>query len=284
MSSCLVTTVSEWFANDCSCPTQSSQQDQTFFNTLFTNFYAGLGTPGIWIPGVTPGTSTEPTDEQLNFQSLLADLCNQPANGGKCSSLWTQQCQNYTRSDAEHPLIRQFCGCYLPEDQYNGLSTDLRACDPLCSGLDTVQFFPSATATQPQQCTTDVCIIDDVTINVINSDLGNITFQQICQNCGPGNCRCIISDINILAQNSDLGQLNLQQNCGSATECFAIVNGQNQAVPCDQYLTAFGLNAPALSQTRTRTLTLAITYGIIAFLLIILIMVSLFLYFRSPAK
>lgn len=284
MSACLVTTVPEWFSNQCNSPEQTSQQNQAFFTALFGNFYSELGPSGIWVPGVASQNNVQPSDEQLNFQYLLGDLCSESQNGGFCSDLWTQRCQNYTRDDAEHPLVRQFCGCYLPEDQYNGLSTQLRSCDPLCSGLKTVPFFDSPTATVPQQCTTNVCVIDDVTINVINSNLGDITFQQVCTNCGPGQCRCIISDVNILAQNSNLGQLNLEENCGQATECFASINGQNQQVDCNQYLSSFGLNGTDLTTERTNTLILTIVYAVIALILIILLVFSLHRYFRTPVS
>lgn len=137
----------------------------------------------------------------FSFQYLLRDLCNDSQVGGKCSILLNQICAQYTRDDTQHPIIRQICGCYLPNSQYN--VNIPRPCDTVCSGFETIKYFQNSTDSSPQQCVSDVCIIDNVTIEATNSSVGDITFNQLCPFCeGASNCRCVISDINIISNDS----------------------------------------------------------------------------------
>jgi hypothetical protein len=92
----------------------------------------------LWIPGIN-----NPTDDQLSFQYLLRDLCNESQVGGKCSVPLNQICAQYNRNDTQHPIIRQICGCYLPNSEYN---TNIpRPCDTVCSGFDTIKYFANPT-------------------------------------------------------------------------------------------------------------------------------------------
>jgi len=267
---CVVDTVEDWFSNN--CINRVITAPQSYYNQLFNNFYEPLS-EGIFVPGVN-----NPTDDQLNFQYLLGDFCNNNNIGGKCQSLWTERCSNYTRDDTTNPIVRQFCGCYLPADQYEDPSQ--RACDVICSGLDQVKYFETSTSTSPQTCDTNVCIIDDVTIRAVGSTVGDITFSQLCQNCGVTDCRCIISDINIISQDSQLDQLNLEQNCGGSVTCFANVEGQRQQVNCNQYLASFGIPTGSIETQKRNAQIYVIGFGILTLLLLILLIIGLYLFFR----
>jgi len=268
-SACIVTTVEDWFANNCTTVSQSA--DSSFFDELFSNFYSGKS--GVYVPGVD-----NPSDSQLNFQNLLADVCNLSENGGKCSVFWNSQCSSYTRDDTLNPTVRKFCGCYLPSGQYSQQTQ--RTCDPVCSAFGNVKYFPTPTSTSPEPCASNVCVIDDVTIQIVDSSVGDITFQQLCQNCGVvGQCQCIIEDINIISSNSKVGQLNLQQNCGASLQCFSTVNGTSQPVDCGQYLGTF--SAGTVQQQTTTFTTFIAVYGILAIFIFILLVVAFIAFLRS---
>lgn len=253
-----VNQVATWLSENCT----AQANNQTFFNELFQNFYP---TGELWIPGIN-----NPTDDQLNFQNLLKDLCNQPANGGFCSNNWTQICSNYTRSDAANPIVQQFCGCYLPESQYN--QSIQRSCDPICSNINNVQYFPGPTALSPQPCNSNVCIIDNVTIDIISSNVGPITFSQLCTNCGvAGSCQCIIGDIDIISQNSQLAGINLTQNCGGNVTCF---NSSQEQVDCSQYLGTFGTNSQVVQNQKTKDLIFIFGFALLALLFFILFIIG----------
>lgn len=255
MSNCeTVSTVTDWFSNDCT----GQANNQQFFNNLFTNFF----TEGeLWIPGIN-----NPTSDQLNFQYLIAGLCNENQNGGFCSQNLTQLCQNYTREDTINPLVQQFCGCYLNSSQYN--QSIQRSCDPVCSNINNINYFPSSTATSPETCNSSVCVIDNVTIQAVSSTVGQITFSELCTNCGvAGSCECIIGDIDIISQNSILAGVNLTQNCGGGVLCF---DSNQNPVNCSQFLSS---TATQGSQ-KTQFFYYLIGFGIIALLIFILFVIA----------
>lgn len=263
---------SEWVSNNCT--EIASQADQLFYDNLFAQLYNELP-EGIWIPGVN-----NPTDDQINFQYLLTDLCNISSNGGKCSPLLTQRCEIYSRDDAANSFVRQICGCYLPNSQYN--SQVDRSCDFICSGFDSIGYFPTPQSVSPQECPGNICLISNVTIDAVDSDVGDITFQQICQDCGiAGQCRCIISDINLISQNSKVSQLNIDQNCGGSVECFQTVNGVQQSVNCDEFLGSFGVNSSTVQEEKNNAQNYIIGLSIICAFLLILFIVGVILYRKS---
>lgn len=223
--SCRTYTVESWLAEGCPAKADLPQ--------TFADFYSN--TTGIYLP------ENGATSETLNFQYMLADICNQSDKGGTCAPLWQTRCQGYTRQDTQNPLIGYFCGCYLPESEYNITGPDERACDPICAinKINGVNYFTPAG--NSVSCNTNICLINDVTVNAVGSNVGSITFSQLCDVCDtPGSCRCIISDINILAQDSRLSNTQIIQNCGTATECFQRnPDGTIQQVDCKQYQQAF---------------------------------------------
>lgn len=276
-NACIVNTVEEWFANDCTTFSQTANSE--FWQELFANFYGqtsggtGPSNTAVYVPGVNG-----PTDDQLNFQNLLVDVCNLSANGGNCSSLWLNQCANYVRDDALNPVVRKTCGCYLPATQYNQQAQ--RTCDPICSAFGNARYFPTPTSTSPEPCASNVCVIDDVTIQVVNSTLGNITFQQLCSNCGvAGSCQCIVEDINIISTNSNVGALNLQQNCGGSLQCFATINGASQPVDCNQYLGSFSVGT--VQQQTTTFQTFIGVYAVLTVIILIVLIIALIAFIRS---
>ena len=122
------------------------------------------------------------------------------------------------------PNIANWCGCHLPDaeyatyvDQYQ-LNVD---CTPLCNRSSVIPRTVGNGA--PLRCTQTACIIDDVTIQLINTTVGgNITLGQMCQSCtGPDtSCVCLISDSSLDAAQSAIGgNINLTEVCGGGARC-----------------------------------------------------------------
>jgi Family of unknown function (DUF5857) len=111
------------------------------------------------------------------------------------------------------------CGCHLPANQYSewtrlGVDEANLACDPLCKLPGVLQRYAN---NQPAVCTQNICILDNISIDIINSQIpGGITFNTLCGNCGgkQGGCLCVFSGINIFQSGSSVGNINFQQNCG----------------------------------------------------------------------
>ena len=66
-------------------------------------------------------------------------------------------------------------------------------------------------------CSQSLCILDNITVDIINSQTGDINFNTLCGNCKGGNCRCVFSNINIFQSGSSVGNINFEQNCGSCS-------------------------------------------------------------------
>jgi hypothetical protein len=60
----------------------------------------------------------------------------------------------------------------------------------------------------------NVCVMDDITVDLINSSTGNITFNQVC-GCPGGKCICYMAEDAINEINSISGQIDISQNCSN---------------------------------------------------------------------
>jgi hypothetical protein len=186
-----------------------------------------FNTPGI-TPSVPGGTGYN------SFQDRLAELARTYPSAAQ-NYLSNNLCSAYSRSDLEGAsnggrLI--FCGCHLPAQQYAtipNLGVSSIACDPLCSNTQAIPTVTAAGVTE--KCQQGVCIIDNVTINLINSSTEAISFNQICDGCSSGGCNCSIVNINVQANNSKLGEVGFNQNCATTT-CYATAsNGELVTLP-----------------------------------------------------
>ncbi len=264
MSCSSTITVDGWLSRNCT--EYAATQGQTFYNELFENFYPS---GKLWIPGIS---ESDNIDERLRFQHLLTDLCNTGSNGKYCREPLLDICSQYTREDLSNPLARQICGCYIPSSEY---SEGIRACDPICSGFDTIKYH-EANQNSFQTCQSTLCIIDNFTLIAKGSSVGDITFTQACPYCSAGgNCRCIIGDINIIASDSRLGALSLEQNCVGEIECYATVDGVRMPVDdCQSYIESFGLTTSVVEKQSNTYFIYTWAFLVFAVLVLILFLVG----------
>ncbi len=165
----------------------------------------------------------------------MLELCSET---GGCDGALSNICTNYTYNDVlsayqnylnasdkttaeavANKNLYQACGCHLQPEQYGkwsnlGVST---TCDPVCMIPGVV---PEWTAAGPKQCEQNLCIIDNVKIDIINSNAGDITFNEVCGGCGNNGsgCRCVFSGINVFESGSSVGNINFSQNCGGSCQ------------------------------------------------------------------
>lgn len=260
------TNVDNWMSRNCT--EYALSQGSDFYTDLFQNFYQSSG-GGLWIPGVSVPTFL---DENLRFQNLLVDLCNQ--DGKYCIEPLDEICSGYTRQDTQNPIIRKVCGCFLPNDQYLGN----RACDPICSSYDNLKRYNQTT------CNTSICIIDNFTILAKGSSIGDITFQQTCPYCSPvSQCKCVISDLNLIIQDSRLGALNLTQNCPSdALECYTTLDGVRVKLDnCSDYIQSFGLTTSVVEKQKRTYHVGLVTFIVLTIVVIILFLIGVIYYFKT---
>lgn len=160
-----------------------------------------------------------------------------------CQQALQNYCQQYTSNDLDNNLFAaQFCGCNLPITQYSTYSNTYNIepyCTPYCNRSNAI---PAVDAKgKPFVCKQNICIIDNTTYNLINSQInGSINITQICGNVGSGTgaqYSCIIdgntfSVINSTLQNSDIV---ISEACQS-TQCIitnpGLTGPSKITVPC----------------------------------------------------
>lgn len=162
--------------------------------------------------GVNPG------DIGYNpWQEVMYDLCC--PYPGLCQQGLQVVCSNRTTDRISlNPRTAQWCGCHLPIQEYEEYSAKYNIppqCSPVCNRPNSIPITGINGETIP--CTQNVCIIDDVTVNIISSQVaGGITFEQVCGNCPGGNCSCIISNNTVDIVNSTIGGvvIPISEGCG----------------------------------------------------------------------
>ena len=134
----------------------------------------------------------------------------------ECKPILENFCRTVTRKDVfENDDLKVLCGCYMPEEQYPYRGFISLDCSTTCNGIDNIQ-------PKDWNCDQTVCIIDNVTINEVDSE-GNINLSQICG--GGQNSVCLLKDININQVNSKVGDgVHIDQQCRS---CYNWIGGNN---------------------------------------------------------
>jgi hypothetical protein len=151
--------------------------------------------PNTWIGGnytlAVPGEAGYDS-----FIDTLLDACRQIP--GACQPVQELMCGQCNRNQIlQTKALSDFCGCVAPSstsDQYYNetINTLSPSCDPLCNKGSTVKLVDPNTG-YLQQCNANVCVIDNVVINAVDTQGAAPTFTQVCPSCvDGGNCLCII--------------------------------------------------------------------------------------------
>ena len=247
---------------------QGYGQAQSLMQSVF-NRYQSDG----FIIGANPG--------QVGYNSFQDALRNNVCNAypGLCKSALNSVCSQYTLSDiVNNPELSFWCGCYLADTEYNQYTNTYQVtkeCTPPCNRAGVI---PLASGNgQPVACRQNVCIIDDVTINLIQSQVaGGLQFEQACGNCGDnGVCSCVISNESLTAVNTQVGgSLVFNQNCVSAN-CTKVINGQSVSVPCNDFtsnpIATYQSQEYNNANATIKTRNIIILIALVAFLIIIFI-------------
>ena len=202
---------------------------------------------------------------------------------GACDQVLGTYCQGYTREDLkENPNLAKLCGCFLSDDEYDKYTGSFGVepiCDPACVIQSTVKPRDPENQFDTLNCTQSVCVIDDVTISVLGqTTTGDINFAQACSACSGGGCTCSISDISITAVESQIGNVNFDQNCGGPPTCFKRdANGVPQEVSCsalEEGATSGG--SPTSPASSFSSQTVLVIIGIVVAVIVLLILFALF--------
>jgi len=186
--------------------------------------------------GALPGSVQSNPWEIYLYQKICCPLA------GVCQDGLNEICSKTSVKDLKiNALLAQWCGCHMSNAQYEEYSIKFnipKQCSSTCNRLGTIPIV--GINNNAVNCTQNICLIDDVNISIVNTQVGGgINFQQFCGNCGGGNCSCIISDTIVDISNStiDGNVIPGLQNCGSFT-CSQTNSGSfgpnNINIPCDK--------------------------------------------------
>lgn len=195
-----------------------------------------------------PNSSPECRDDSKDpfFNSVTQYLTGQVP--GSLDQALSWYCQEFSRSDVvganeNNPdnTLLSLCGCHLlpttgspvtaapPLSSGDNSMWDLQgksqnvspyylnipgssSCDPICSTPIAIQNYGGLFG---GPCTGSSCVMDNITVNIIDSSTGDVNISQVCGNCSEGTCTCYISDVSITEMQSNSGAVNLTQQCGA---------------------------------------------------------------------
>lgn len=211
---------------------------------------------------------TETDDDCKKFRDIMLGVCSNSKGGppvpGICDNfLCYQLCPGVDYDSlGEDTTSANWCGCYVsPPDNVAAAitqqtqqavvvncvsdvtqSSDVGAfpCFPMCHRIATIGLFDPDNGC-PYACNSNICVIDDVTIQAAESRVGSVNINQICPGCTLNvneTCECIISSENMTESFEQLGiDSQFNQYCGSNSVCYAINDaGQLDLVPCSNFV------------------------------------------------
>lgn len=154
--------------------------------------------------GVLTDDPTTTGDNTLD--GVLYKICyNTPS---LCEDFLSRYCVNRKPS--------KWCGCYTK--QFDLMVP--RECLPSCNRSGVIGISTNNKLGK-KICDSTMCVMDDNTISIFKSEIGTISFEQLCGTClkNGGGCSCYILNNTIKAIDGNVGEINLSQNCDSAF-CF----------------------------------------------------------------
>lgn len=197
----------------------------------------------------------------VNMTQTLQNSCNQY---GTCQQTIESQCSRYnlqdtvekltqlnqkvkngTATDADKKQIDQlntqinWCGCFYKNSDYGAFVTTDRdgksilpkKCTMYCSNSNVQPFSSNQGKLQPDSCSQNICVMNNVTIDLNKSKGGDFNFSQNCTGTqSGGQAMCYFDDVDINALQSEMGNVNFSQKCNTCWTRDS--NGVIQNVPC----------------------------------------------------
>lgn len=208
-----------------------------------------------------------------------------------CESALENFCSNFAIKQLSiNSDLNKLCGCYLPQKEISHYLNDLQItneCTPLCNRDDTIKRVDSYG--NCKTCQQSICLIDNVTISLINSHVGgSINVENFCGSCGSNSeCICMITDSTIEILNSKVNKnIDVTANCKSNicyVENKSGVGPGKYPVSCEQSSVEYSPYSELVSKTQqvqrrsmiiSWVITGSIVIGIILVTLIILFLIS----------
>jgi hypothetical protein len=211
---------------------------------------------------------------------------------GLCQNGISAACATQTAQRLSlNPSAARWCGCHLSPEEYQEFSVRYNIppqCTPMCNRADVLPII--GINGEPVTCRQDICLINNVNVNLINSQIGGgIQFNQVCGSCPNGQCSCVVDSTDVTIIDSIIGDnfIPVLQNCGSfvclqdnpatsGPRTIPVDCGDIGFNPYDEYQSKLAAANAAAKQT-----SLFWVVVIIGAALVVVFLLILFLYPRS---
>ncbi len=194
-------------------------------NQVFTNAVSQ------WVQGL----GGDSPDEDDPFLPKVIEYASQTP--GVYDNFLSQVCSTLKMSDLENnPNLSKLCGCFLPDEEYLLPGIIPVECQIACSinqqvgGINRGEWNAITQEYDTLTCNQSTCVMDNTTVNLINSNYGNsgIQLDQLCAGCssssdggGGSSCTCLINGTTINSINSTIkGGITLDQMCSGGCSTF----------------------------------------------------------------
>jgi len=144
---------------------------------VFTKYIAEYGSPIL-------GVNEDGIEAAVGVNNFLYNLCQKfPA---LCSDSLYDMCSTVTEERiAQNPLANKWCGCYMPESQYekynDGSFLVTKECTPFCSRNNVIPLVDENYTTL--YCQENICIMNNIVLDFVKAE-GAVNFNQVCNSCG----------------------------------------------------------------------------------------------------
>jgi hypothetical protein len=218
------------------------------------------------------------------FQDTIYNICN--AYPEFCSDGLSSYCSDFTADQiSKNFVLSNWCGCHLNNSEYELYSEKYNVgfeCTPMCNRNGVIPMI--GVGAKPILCTKNICIMDDITVNIVNSQIvGSVDFTDLCGNCD--SCSCFIDNNQIDIENSKiLGNVNIaENNCGTQNS-FCSNDNESQYGPVKINSLCGSQNTNIYSnyetnvlneQKKTKFMSFMITFSIIGILIFLILLILL---------
>lgn len=183
----------------------------------------------------------------IRLNEMIWNICH--AYPGLCKDSLKQYCTNVTNDVLlRKPDLIPWCGCFMQDNQYSKYTDTFlinRECTPMCNRPGNVRLT-SPDGIKILQCNQSTCVIDDFSINIAYSQIGDsgkgIDFSQICPSCslindstanGAITCNCLLAGTTMKIIDSNVPSLQVSQQCSNGSACYTQdEEGNIRQVPC----------------------------------------------------
>jgi len=211
----------KWTSDDtgyCDLYMNSDEVCQTNKNQVLT------GALTQWIQEKLDGGTKKPSEKDPFIPKILKYASEQP---GVFDNYISQACSTVKLKDLKkNPNLAKLCGCFLPATEYLRPGIIPVECQISCAlnsqvgGLSRGEWNNTTQQYDALQCNQTTCVMDDVTIDLINSNYGSngIDLSQLCSGCstseGDRACTCLMNGTTVNSVNSKIsGGVTIDQLC-----------------------------------------------------------------------